>query len=99
MLSRFETFSLGKRYYLAPNLCFGRHLTLAQITTSYIDITLPTELRQAALQETYNFKCGCLVCMWPQDAGKHNPRQSMRCPKACGGVCPLPSEGTFKLAE
>ncbi|KAF5362827.1 hypothetical protein D9757_012175 [Collybiopsis confluens] len=58
-----------------------------EILTSYIDTTLPTDLRQAALQETYNFTCTCSLCTSSADP---DPRQAMNCPKNCGGLCPLP---------
>lgn len=64
--------------------------------TSYIDTTLPKALRQASLQETYNFSCQCTLCSTPPDV---DPRESMWCPKSCGGTCPLPIEGMLQLSE
>ncbi|KAJ4472771.1 hypothetical protein C8J55DRAFT_579714 [Lentinula edodes] len=61
---------------------------LMQILTSYIDATLPTNLRQQALNETYNFECICHLCT----STGVDPRASLNCPKNCGGSCPLPSD-------
>ncbi|KAH8083324.1 hypothetical protein BXZ70DRAFT_579582 [Cristinia sonorae] len=59
-----------------------------QIFGSYVDVTLPKEIRQRELQETYNFRCKCSLCVrrdiWI------DPRESVRCPKSCGGICPAP---------
>ncbi|KAG1867290.1 hypothetical protein DFJ58DRAFT_714474 [Suillus subalutaceus] len=60
-----------------------------QILTSYIDTTLPRSLRQAALKETYDFTCQCELC---HDDNKIDPRESIWCPKSCGGMCPAPSD-------
>ncbi|KIP05657.1 hypothetical protein PHLGIDRAFT_73889 [Phlebiopsis gigantea 11061_1 CR5-6] len=59
-----------------------------EILIAYIDTTLPRELRRATLEESYNFVCKCTLC----DGDISDPRVSMRCPKACGGTCPLPTE-------
>lgn len=61
-----------------------------KILTSYIDTTLPRSLRQAALKETYDFTCQCELC---GDDNIIDPRESIWCPKSCGGVCPAPSDG------
>ncbi|KAK0217419.1 hypothetical protein EDD85DRAFT_962065 [Armillaria nabsnona] len=60
-----------------------------EIMTAYIDTTLPRSLRQEGLKETYHFDCRCHLCGSPPDV---DPRESMWCPKACGGTCPLPTE-------
>lgn len=60
-----------------------------EILTSYIDTTLPRSLRQAALKETYDFTCQCELC---HDDNKIDPRESIWCPKSCGGMCPAPSD-------
>ncbi|KAI0088827.1 SET domain-containing protein [Irpex rosettiformis] len=59
-----------------------------EIFISYVDTTLPGESRRSALQETYNFQCECAMCREPVHP---DPRQSIWCPKACGGTCPVPS--------
>ena len=61
-----------------------------KLLIAYIDTTLPKELRRAALTDTYNFTCKCTLCI--EDISS-DPRVSMHCPKACGGTCPLPTEG------
>ncbi|PBK94820.1 SET domain-containing protein [Armillaria gallica] len=60
-----------------------------EIMTAYIDTTLPRSLRQEGLKETYHFDCRCQLCESHLDV---DPRESMWCPKACGGMCPLPTE-------
>ncbi|KAG2363956.1 hypothetical protein BDR07DRAFT_1402899 [Suillus spraguei] len=60
-----------------------------EILTSYIDTTLPRSLRQVALKETYDFTCQCELC---HDDNKIDPRDSILCPKSCGGMCPAPSD-------
>lgn len=67
-------------------------MTWNQIVTAYVDITLPKELRQSALKETYNFICKCSLCA---NTGPTDPRISMRCPKSCGSTCLLPTEGAY----
>jgi SET and MYND domain-containing protein len=63
-----------------------------QILVSYIDTTLPRELRRNALQETYNFNCDCSLCSVDSEQ-KIDPRESVQCPSRCGGICKIPSEG------
>ncbi|KAJ7817361.1 SET domain-containing protein [Mycena olivaceomarginata] len=60
-----------------------------EILTAYIDTTLPKALRQASLRETYLFSCACALCTF---AAPVDPRESVWCPKACGGMCPTPTE-------
>ncbi|KAJ8587364.1 SET domain-containing protein [Rhizopogon salebrosus TDB-379] len=60
-----------------------------EILTSYIDTTLPRSLRQAALQETYDFICRCELCHYKKGI---DPRESVWCPKSCGGMCPTPND-------
>ncbi|OAX40443.1 SET domain-containing protein [Rhizopogon vinicolor AM-OR11-026] len=68
-----------------------------EILTSYIDTTLPRSLRQAALQDTYDFICQCKLC---HDDKKVDPRESVWCPTSCGGMCPAPSDGKiFQCAK
>ncbi|KAF8920146.1 SET domain-containing protein [Mucidula mucida] len=60
-----------------------------EILTAYIDTTLPREFRRETLRATYHFDCQCQLCVRPPEV---DPRESMRCPKLCGGVCALPTE-------
>ncbi|KAI0064995.1 SET domain-containing protein [Artomyces pyxidatus] len=60
-----------------------------QIFTAYIDTTLPFSQRQQALAATYSFTCNCTLCSkYP----RIDPRESIWCPKSCGGTCTFPSE-------
>ncbi|KAJ3912452.1 hypothetical protein F5877DRAFT_54030 [Lentinula edodes] len=74
--------------YPGEELCSCYIFLQASILTSYIDATLPTNLRQQALNETYNFKCICHLCT----STGVDPRASLNCPKNCGGLCPLPND-------
>ncbi|KAF8641802.1 hypothetical protein AX16_009783 [Volvariella volvacea WC 439] len=60
-----------------------------EITTSYIDITLPRLLRRKSLRETYHFTCECSLCSKGHDV---DPRESLHCPRKCGGRCPIPTQ-------
>ncbi|KAJ6614749.1 hypothetical protein B0H10DRAFT_2165021 [Mycena sp. CBHHK59/15] len=60
-----------------------------EILTAYVDTTLPRTLRQASLRETYHFVCRCQLCTATTAL---DPRESAWCPKACGGICPTPTE-------
>ena len=68
-----------------------------KILTAYIDTTLPRNRRQSLLTETYHFTCRCRLCAPPVDS-PIDWRQVMWCPKTCGGVCPLPTEGLFIMS-
>ncbi|EGO03364.1 hypothetical protein SERLA73DRAFT_174827 [Serpula lacrymans var. lacrymans S7.3] len=60
-----------------------------EILTAYIDTTLPRFSRQKFLKETYNFDCQCPSCTKYSGV---DPRESMWCPKSCGGKCAVPTE-------
>ncbi|OJT01751.1 N-lysine methyltransferase SMYD2 [Trametes pubescens] len=60
-----------------------------EVRISYVDTTLPKDLRQKELTEVYNFTCQCKLCTKPPTV---DPRESLWCPKKCGGTCPLPTE-------
>ncbi|KAJ6529128.1 hypothetical protein DFH09DRAFT_1327370 [Mycena vulgaris] len=60
-----------------------------EILTAYVDTTLPKALRQAALRDTYLFSCECQLCTAVADV---DPRDSVWCPKGCGGMCTTPTE-------
>ncbi|KAJ2934356.1 hypothetical protein H1R20_g2714, partial [Candolleomyces eurysporus] len=62
-----------------------------EVLTSYIDTTLPRELRLKTLKETYHFTCKCSLCS-PAPGSPVDMREAMWCPKRCGGVCCLPTE-------
>ncbi|TEB31963.1 SET domain-containing protein, partial [Coprinellus micaceus] len=62
-----------------------------EVLTSYIDTTLPRELRQQSLKETYHFTCKCPLCS-PAIGTPVDMREAMWCPKRCGGLCVLPTE-------
>lgn len=70
----------------------------AQILTAYIDTTLPRDLRQKHLRETYHFTCCCNLCA-PSSGAPVDWREAMWCPKKCGGICPLPTERSFSLED
>jgi hypothetical protein len=65
------------------------NLSSPQITTSYIDTTLPAVLRQTTLKETYRFDCSCSLCALKTYV---DPCETLWCPRACGGTCPFPRE-------
>ncbi|EIW55654.1 SET domain-containing protein [Trametes versicolor FP-101664 SS1] len=69
-----------------------------EIRISYVDTTLPKDLRQKELTEVYNFTCQCKLCTKPPAV---DPRESLWCPKKCGGTCPLPTEedNLFRCAK
>ncbi|CAL1709203.1 unnamed protein product [Somion occarium] len=60
-----------------------------QVFVSYVDTSVPRDLRQKELKETYNFVCHCSLCIRQTEV---DPRTAMSCPKSCGGICPLPTE-------
>ncbi|KAJ7135808.1 hypothetical protein C8R44DRAFT_952340 [Mycena epipterygia] len=60
-----------------------------EILTAYVDTTLPKAMRQLSLRETYLFSCACEMCSSVPDV---DPRESVWCPKGCGGMCPTPTE-------
>jgi hypothetical protein len=70
-------------------------VNLVQVTTAYIDTTLPTDQRQVSLRETYHFDCACGICK-PSSENSIiiDPRESMWCPRSCGGTCSLPRQGS-----
>ncbi|EIN09090.1 SET domain-containing protein [Punctularia strigosozonata HHB-11173 SS5] len=59
-----------------------------EVTTAYIDTTVPREQRQKILRDTYHFTCSCSLCA----AEDPDPRESIWCPKRCGGTCSFPTE-------
>jgi hypothetical protein len=70
-------------------------VNLLQVTTAYIDTTLPTDQRQVSLKETYHFDCACSLCkLSSRDSIDLDPRESTWCPRSCGGTCSLPRQGS-----
>ncbi|KAF7761539.1 hypothetical protein Agabi119p4_9531 [Agaricus bisporus var. burnettii] len=63
-----------------------------EVVISYIDTTLTKRERQKALKETYYFTCNCSLCEKPRDGAYVDSRESLYCPKNCGGLCWLPTE-------
>ncbi|KAJ6484472.1 hypothetical protein C8R47DRAFT_1280715 [Mycena vitilis] len=63
-----------------------------EILTAYIDTTLPRAQRQTALRATYHFVCACSLCAASPGVDVVDPREAVWCPRACGGMCPAPSE-------
>jgi len=55
-----------------------------------VDVTLPVELRQKALQETYNFICNCTLCTGVQEV---DMRSSYFCPKCEQGLVAVKDRG------
>ncbi|KAF9254291.1 SET domain-containing protein [Marasmius fiardii PR-910] len=84
-----------------------------ELLTAYVDTTLPIYLRRKALKETYFFTCYCHLC--GGKSGWRNPRddqmdvdsetslpdsrESLWCPKKCGGMCPLPNVESEDLSR
>ncbi|KAH9896929.1 SET domain-containing protein [Cubamyces lactineus] len=60
-----------------------------EVRIAYVDTTLPKHIRHKELRETYNFTCQCKACTRQTAV---DPRESLWCPKSCGGTCPLPTE-------
>ncbi|KAJ4479084.1 hypothetical protein J3R30DRAFT_3702122 [Lentinula aciculospora] len=67
---------------------------LMQILTSYIDVTLPTHLRQQSLNETYHFNCLCHLCTTVDTV---DLRAALNCPKNCDGLCHLPNDDSENI--
>lgn len=80
--------------FLALIIVHSLLIDLSKVLTAYIDTTLPREIRQRDLKETYNFSCKCILCKRHLDV---DPRESLWCPKLCGARCPLPTEGNPEI--
>ncbi|KAH8833081.1 hypothetical protein DL96DRAFT_1694908 [Flagelloscypha sp. PMI_526] len=65
-----------------------------QVLTSYIDTTLTRKSRQETLLETYNFVCQCTLCDKTEWV---DPREALRCPQGCDGLCPIPAEDSMLI--
>lgn len=53
-----------------------------EVLAAYVDITLPREIRQKSLKETYAFECSCTLCKLP---GTLDLRECVFCPKCNEG--------------
>ncbi|CAA7268850.1 unnamed protein product [Cyclocybe aegerita] len=62
-----------------------------EILTAYVDTTLPRDVRQKMLRETYHFTCRCQLCTPPPECPL-DLREAMFCAKKCGGMCLVPTE-------
>lgn len=63
-----------------------RPLLSLQILTAYVDLALPTSLRQAELTTRYHFSCTCSLCTDPPSP---DPRRALRCPTdGCSALAP-----------
>ncbi|CAE6406863.1 unnamed protein product [Rhizoctonia solani] len=90
----------------APNemliIAIGKILPGEELTTSYVDLTLPTEHRQRILQERYFFKCECPNCKLAATikAPFVDGRRALRCAsKTCDGFLPMPKLDDPKLKK
>lgn len=61
-----------------------------EILAAYVDVTLPTELRQKSLEATYNFTCQCAVCTNTEEV---DLRSSCYCPKCSEGYVRIKDRG------
>ncbi|GAA6059034.1 hypothetical protein JCM10212_001259 [Sporobolomyces blumeae] len=60
-----------------------------EITTSYIDTSVPRAMRQADLKQRYKFECDCAECADEARGDKPNPRSAHVCTKnKCDGLIP-----------
>lgn len=62
-----------------------------EVLTSYIDLTLPSRIRQRELKTRYLFDCVCTLCSRPRNDWI-DPRESLDCPRRCGGRAWMPGE-------
>ena len=79
----------GKIHEVKEDAPWWREPLRSEILIVDIDTRVPKSMRQAALQQTYNFTCKCKLC----SIDGVDPRAAMWCPKSCGGICPLPISG------
>lgn len=70
-------------------------IKLSKILAAYVDVTLPTELRQKTLQATYNFTCQCTVC----SGSEINMRSACFCPKCSEGYVEIKTRGELTLVD
>ncbi|KAG8773046.1 hypothetical protein FRC12_002762 [Ceratobasidium sp. 428] len=75
-----------------------------ELTTSYVDMALPTEHRQKILRERYMFECGCPFCQLTMKMAKREDfvdgRRAVRCgSRNCEGFLPMPDLDNPKLLK
>ncbi|CAE6448091.1 unnamed protein product [Rhizoctonia solani] len=83
-------------------IAIGKILPGTELTTSYVDLTLPTEHRQRILQERYFFKCECPNCeiATAMKTPFVDGRRALRCgSKTCEGFLPMPKLDDPKLKK
>ncbi|KAJ1302037.1 hypothetical protein OPQ81_000872 [Rhizoctonia solani] len=83
-------------------IAIAKILPGTELTTSYVDLTLPTEHRQRILQERYFFSCHCLNCEMATtiNAPFVDGRRALRCgSKTCEGTLPMPKLDDPKLKK
>jgi hypothetical protein len=64
--------------------------------TAYVDVTLPADLRQKTLQETYNFTCECVACIGGDGV---DMRSCCYCPKCEEGYVAVKDRGKAVLLQ
>ncbi|KAG8733647.1 hypothetical protein FRC11_004331 [Ceratobasidium sp. 423] len=83
-------------------IAIGKILPGTELTTSYVDLTLPSEHRQRILQERYFFKCQCPSCkmLAAVKVPYVDGRRALRCgSKICEGFLPMPKLDDPKLKK
>ncbi|KAF8601520.1 hypothetical protein BDV93DRAFT_524686 [Ceratobasidium sp. AG-I] len=73
-----------------------------ELTTSYVDLTLPTEHRQKILNERYMFSCKCPLCKIAsaRSSSVVDGRRALRCgSRPCEGFLPMPDLDDPKLLK
>ncbi|CAE6461936.1 unnamed protein product [Rhizoctonia solani] len=83
-------------------IAIGKILPGEELTTSYVDLTLPREHRNRILQERYFFKCECPDCKLVAIIKTPfvDGRRALRCAsKTCDGFLPMPKLDDPKLKK
>ncbi|CAE6405874.1 unnamed protein product [Rhizoctonia solani] len=83
-------------------IAIGKILPGEELTTSYVDLTLPAEHRQRILQERYFFKCQCPNCQIAvlNESSYVDGRRALRCAsKTCEGFLSMPKLDDPKLKK
>ncbi|CAE7207502.1 unnamed protein product [Rhizoctonia solani] len=83
-------------------IAIGKILPGEELTTSYVDLTLPTEHRHKILQERYFFKCECPKCKMTATIKVPfvDGCRALRCAsKTCEGFLPMPKLDDPKMKK